>query len=446
MDAAEQRWKFDPHIDKNVSRQHQTCRGLPYFPGHAKVTDREADNEGDARVAASGGESRETGKHGVCEQRLFLPTADARLIALDPKTGQRCLGFGDHDEVNLWAHMPNRKAGFYYATSPPAVTEHLVIIGGAVNDNVSTTEPSGVIRAYDVDTGKLVWNWDAGNPDHTAPLADGETYSQSSPNSCSVASVDEALGMVYAPMGNQVPDQWGEYRNPKAQPYSSAIVALDPHTGQVKWVFQTVHHDLWDMDVPAQPSLVDLNTAQGVVPALVQPTKQGDIYVLDRRTGKPILPVREQPAPASLGVQSDVAASQPTSALTFNPPPLTGRDMWGVTPFDQLACRIEFQSLNYQGRYTPPSEQGSLIYPGNLGVFNWGAIAVDPVRQVAFTTPSYLAFVSTLIPRDDDSTNYVSNGKPGLRAGDADDLPEFQGQSGAIGGGRRPRLAGHQSR
>jgi quinoprotein glucose dehydrogenase len=408
-DSGEEIWKFDPEIDKDISRQHQTCRGLSYFDGHQRA-ETPALGE-DSAVAASG--ERNLNADPTCQRRLFLPTGDARLIALDPETGERCPGFGDNGSVDLWANMPHQKQGFYYSTSPPVVTEDYVIIGGAVNDNVSTREPSGVIRAYDVDTGELVWNWDPGNPGQTDPIAPGDTYSTSTPNSWSVSSVDEALGLIYLPMGNQVPDQWGKDRTTDSAPFSSSIVALDINTGELRWVFQTVHNDLWDMDVPAQPSLMNLDTDKGSVPVLVAPTKQGDVYVLDRRTGEPVLPVSEDKAPESLGYQP-VADTQPSSSLSLNPPPLEGRDMWGATLFDQLICRIQFQRLNYQGRYTPPSEQGSLIYPGNFGVFNWGALAVDPERQVAFTTPSYLAFISTLIPRQDDTSNYVSDGKPGL--------------------------------
>jgi quinoprotein glucose dehydrogenase len=419
-DTGEQRWKFDPEIARDISRQHQTCRGVSYFPGHQPPSVGAAGSgdiggDGDAMVAATGAADSPADRgDAFCQRRLYLPTADARLIALDLNSGVRCTDFGDNGEVDLWANMPNKKAGFYYSTSPPVITEHLIVVGGAVNDNVSTSEASGVIRAYDVDTGELVWNWDSGNPEHTQPIAEGAIYSQSTPNSWSVSSVDEALGLVYVPMGNEVPDQWGENRNPEGNRFSSSVVALDLNTGQVRWVFQTVHHDLWDMDVPAQPSLIDLRTESGIVPALVQPTKQGDIYVLDRRTGEPILPVTEEPAPRSLGYQGKLSDTQPTSKLTFNPPPLQEKDMWGATLFDQLICRIQFHNLNYRGRYTPPSERGSLIYPGNFGVFNWGGVAVDPVRQVAFTTPAYLAFVSTLIPRENDTTNYVSDGKPGL--------------------------------
>lgn len=342
-----------------------------------------------------------------------MPTAEGRLIALNPDNGAVCSAFGDgKGQINLWAHMPNPRPGSYYSTSPVVVTRKLVIVGGTVLDNVSTHEQSGVIRTFDVDTGALVWNWDSGNPEATAPIAPGESYTVNSPNSWSISSVDEALGMVYVPMGNQPPDQWGGRRSAAVEKYSSSVVALDLATGQVRWVFQTVHHDLWDYDVPSQPGLIDLTINGATVPALVQPTKQGELFVLDRRTGKPINPVSEVAAPQGAATGDRTAPTQPKTALSFDPPRLSGRDMWGATMFDQLACRIAFHRLRYEGRFTPPSTQGSLIYPGNFGVFNWGSVAVDPQRQVAFTTPTYLAFVSKLVPRPNDEALVVQTEGP----------------------------------
>jgi quinoprotein glucose dehydrogenase len=349
-----------------------------------------------------------------CASKLFLATPDGRLIALNPEDGHVCASFGGGTgQVNLWAGMPNYLPGSYYSTSPVVVTRKLVIVGGTVLDNVSTREQSGVIRAYDIDTGALVWNWDSGNPEQTAPLAPGQTYTVNSPNSWSISSVDEALGMVYVPLGNQPPDQWGANRSAPVEKYSSAIVALDLQTGHVRWSFQTVHHDLWDYDVPAQPSLLDLRVGGATVPVLVQPTKQGELFVLDRRTGQPVLPVTEQPAPQDALAPDHSAPTQPRSALSFDPQLLTGASMWGATIFDQMACRIAFHRLRYDGRFTAPSLQGSLIYPGNFGVFNWGSIAVDPVRGWAFTTPTYLAFVSQLVPRPNDTALMVQGkGEP----------------------------------
>jgi len=379
IDAAsgKEKWRFDPKIKLDPNRQHQTCRGVSYYA--------------DAKIAAGQ----------PCAQRVYLPTSDARLIALDAANGQVCPSFAEGGTLNLMANMPYPKSGYYYSTSAPLIIGGKIIVGGAVNDNYSTEEPSGVIRAYDAGTGALLWNWDSGNPDQTMPLPAGQNYTNNSPNMWSTASADEKLGLLYVPLGNQTPDQLGMGRSANVEKFSSSITALDLNTGQLRWVRQTVHHDLWDMDVPAQPTLVDITTASGVVPALVGPTKQGDLYVLDRRTGEPIIPVKEVPAPGGAIEGDHASATQPSSDLSFNPKPLTGADMWGVTMFDQLACRIELKKLRYEGRYTPPSLQGSLIYPGNFGVFNWGGVAVDPVRQVMFGMPTYLAFTSKLIPRAD---------------------------------------------
>ncbi len=435
--TGQERWRFDPEVGLDQSRQHQTCRGLSYFSANAGPAANPgapgapaelpaapppppADDAAPAGAIPTAPSAPEppaaVAAAPSCPQRVFLPTSDARLLALDAETGEPCPDFGEGGTVNLWANMPHQKSGFYYSTSPPVVARGLVIIGGAVNDNYDVESPSGVIRAYDAMSGALVWAWDSGNPDRTEPLSPGETYTENSPNSWTVSSADETLGLVYVPLGNATPDQVGIGRSEAVERFSSSVVALEIETGAVRWVRQTVHHDLWDMDVPAQPALLDLATANGIVPALVQPTKQGDIYVLDRRTGEPVVPVREIPAPQGAGVPGDFTApTQPISDLTFRPPPLTGADMWGVSLIDQLYCRIRFRSLRYEGQYTPPSFQGTLVYPGNFGVFNWGSVAVDPTRGVMFGMPTYLAFTAHLIPSANIGPDQaVNTGEAGL--------------------------------
>ncbi|MGO6850167.1 glucose/quinate/shikimate family membrane-bound PQQ-dependent dehydrogenase [Rhizobium beringeri] len=376
--TGKEKWKYDANSGMNPDRQHQTCRGVTYYA--------------DPTVAAGQ----------PCAERVYLPTSDARLIALDAADGKICTGFADQGVLHLETGMRYNPAGYYYSTSPPVAVAGKIIIGGAVNDNYSTEEQSGVIRAFDINTGALIWNWDSGNPDVTTPIAADQTYTTNSPNSWSVFSVDETLGMVYLPLGNQVPDQLGINRSANVEKFSSSIVALDIATGQLRWVRQAVHHDLWDMDVPAQPALIDLTKQDGtVVPALVGSTKQGDIYVLDRRSGEPIIPVKEIPAPDGAVSGDHTSPTQPISDLTFSPEPLQEKDMWGVSLFDQLACRIDFHRYRYEGRYTPPSLQGTIVYPGNFGTFNWGSVAVDPERQIMFGMPTYLAFTSRLVPAAD---------------------------------------------
>lgn len=396
-DTGKEIWRFDPKIqgpngDDFRGWAHMTCRGVSYY-------DEANFNKSDAISTPASLSAAGRAIAASCPRRLFLPTADARLIAINADTGKVCEDFGNKGAVDLKAGIGPFTPGGYYSTSPAAITRNLVIIGGHVTDNESTNEPSGVIRAFDVHDGHLVWNWDAGNPDVTTPLPEGQTYTRNSPNMWSLASVDEKLGLVYLPLGNQMPDQWGGNRTAGAEKFSAGTVALDIDTGKLRWNYQFTHHDLWDMDVGSQPTLVDMKTADGIKPALIQPTKQGSLYVLDRRDGTPIVPIQEVPAPAGAVEGDHTAPTQARSDLNLLPPPLEEKGMWGATPFDQMLCRIQFKELRYEGQYTPPSIQGSLIYPGNVGVFNWGSVSIDPVRHLLFTSPNYMAFVSKLVPR-----------------------------------------------
>lgn len=415
--TGQQLWRRDLPLPQGLALQHLTCRGLSYQSAQAAAQFDAAAGTARSSVAAAGSPPPQPAAIDAdaprCTAKLFMATADGRVVALDPADGQICRNVaGGQGSIDLWQGMPHRRPGAYYATSPVVVARDRIIVGGTVLDNHSTREPSGVIRAFDIRSGALLWAWDAGRADTRTPLPEGQTYVANSPNSWSISSVDEELGLVYVPMGNAPPDQWGGQRSAAAERHSSSVVALDIATGAVRWVFQTVHHDLWDYDVPAQPSLIDLDIGGHSVPALVQPTKQGEVFVLDRRTGQPLLPVTEVPAPQGAARGDHTAHTQPHSSLSFNPPALAERDMWGATPFEQLWCRLAFHRLRYEGRFTPPSEQGTLVYPGNFGVFNWGGVAVDPRRQVVFATPTRLAFVSTLVPRPDDQALMVQDAGP----------------------------------
>ncbi|MBU0562225.1 MAG: membrane-bound PQQ-dependent dehydrogenase, glucose/quinate/shikimate family [Gammaproteobacteria bacterium] len=402
-DSGEERWRFDPSINRDAEYyQHMTCRGLAFHDANAY---------GPAATAPSD----QPVAH--CARRLFLPTNDGTLVALDVEDGKPCEDFGNAGVVDLKAGLGEDALGVYLPTSPPVVTEKLVIVGGSITDNGAVDSPGGVIRAYDVRSGELVWNFDPGNPDATEPLPPGETYVRSTPNSWAIATADESLGLVYIPTGNQTPDQWAQPRTPESERFTDTLVALDLATGQVRWEFQTVHHDLWDRDLPSQPTLVDIEGPQGQVPAIIQPTKRGDLYILDRRTGEPIVPVEEMPVPQGTDYGEFTAPTQPASAVSYAPQEsLRERDMWGGTPLDQMMCRIQFRKLRYEGDFTPPSEQGSLIYPGNVGTFNWPSVAVDPSRQLLFGAPNYLAFISTMVKRSEvDPDERTGGGETGLQ-------------------------------
>ena len=439
LDAAsgEEVWRYDPGIEPSTSRQHQTCRGVSYHVGgtargaRAPGTETGAEAAAEAPTAQPGGATGDPATetpgaaepsndvaaavNAECPRRIYLPTADARLIALNADTGEVCTAFAENGWIDLSENMPHWEAGFYYSTSPPVIADGIIVVGGAVNDNVSATEPSGVIRGYDADTGEIVWDFDPGNPDLTAPLPPGETYTENSPNAWSILSADEELGLVYVPLGNAPPDQFGGNRTEVVERFSSSVVALDLRTGALRWVFQTVHHDLWDYDVPSQPTLVDLTIGGETVPALVQPTKQGEIFVLNRATGEPVLPVEERPVPQGAADGDHTAATQPVSALSFDPPALEGRDMWGATLLDQLVCRIQFQqaiATRAATRRPPPGARSSIraISASSTGAA-WRSIrcARSCSRRPPISPSSRGSFRAS-----DPERNYVSEGKPGL--------------------------------
>lgn len=409
LDAAtgKEKWMFDPKTKVEPSFQHMTCRGVSYHEAKAN--------------------SAEATDSKMCPRRILLPTNDGRLFAINADNGQPCEGFGDNGVVNLQANMPHNYLGGYEPTSPPVVTDKVIIIGGAVTDNYSVAEPSGVIRGYDVNNGKLLWVFDLGASDPNKIPKEGENFTANSPNAWPPLSYDPKLDIVYIPTGVQTPDIWGGNRTPDMERYASAILALNATTGKLVWSYQTVHHDLWDMDVPAQPSLVDIKDKDGnLVPAIYAPTKTGNIFVLDRRNGKLIVPAPEKPVPQGAAKGDRTSPTQPFSELSYRPKQnLSEKNMWGGTMFDQLTCRIQFHRLRYEGIFTPPSEQGTLVFPGNLGMFEWGGISVNQDRQVALSNPMALPFVSKLIPRGPNNPMWPPEGTPRGTGSEAGVQPQY---------------------
>ena len=382
LDAAsgKEKWHFDPQLKTDSSFQHVTCRGVSYHEAKADTASPE--------VIAD------------CPRRIILPVNDGRLFAVNAETGKLCETFANKGVLNLQTNMPDTTPGLYEPTSPPIITDKTIVIAGSVTDNFSTRETSGVIRGFDVNSGKLMWAFDPGAKDPNAIPADEHAFTFNSPNSWAPAAYDAKLDLVYLPMGVTTPDIWGGNRTPEQERYASSILALNATTGKLAWSYQTVHHDLWDMDLPAQPTLADITVDGTTVPVIYAPAKTGNIFVLDRRNGELVVPAPEKPVPQGAAKGDYVAKTQPFSDLTFRPKKdLSGADMWGATMFDQLVCRVMFHQLRYEGIFTPPSEQGTLVFPGNLGMFEWGGISVDPDRQVAIANPMALPFVSKLIPR-----------------------------------------------
>lgn len=394
-------WKYAPEKDRSYLQQHQTCRGVSYYAG-------------DAAPANASGTAQQ------CNKRIFTATANAKLVALDADSGKPCADFGDQGVVDLTANMGAIRPHALMQTAAPLVAGDLIIVGGSVMDNgYNEGNPSGVIRAYNVITGKLVWNFDPANPEQTQPVAADQNYPQDTPVAWGTLSADVKNGLVYVPFGNASPDELGINRDPQSntEKFRDTLVALDLNTGTFKWKFQTSHNDLWDRDNPSQPSLMDLGKEGEKQPALLLPTKVGNIFVLNRLTGEPIVPVQQVKVSTQGGVSGErFAPTQPVSKLNFIPEALTEKSMWGLTPFDQMSCRISFNTLHYDASpWTPSTEGGSLIFPGNIGAFNWGSVAVDPDRQLLIAAPVRLAYKYNLIkrtPQTEEKRLFTQDGQP----------------------------------
>lgn len=386
-DTGKELWRYDPRASGNFRPR---CRGLGY-------------HDGSLAGSTSSGPRVLGAPIGVCVRRIISTTVDARLVAVDAETGALCPGFGDKGVVNLRVGMGAVKPGFYFPTAAPTIMRNLVIIGGLVRDNEETDEPSGVVRAFDVHTGALVWAWDLGNESLKGAPTPGHEYTRGTPNVWSTPSFDDTLGLIYLPTGNATPDFWGGRRTQAAERYSSSIVALDVATGKVRWSFQTTHHDLWDYDVPAQPALYDVPDGRGgTIPALIQVTKRGQIFMLDRRTGAPIAKVEERPAPQIGGVRDDhLAATQPYSVgmPAMGAERLTEARMWGATPLDQLACRIAFRKTRYAGDFTPPGTTPAIQFPGWFGGMNWGSVTVVENLGYMIVNDTRVPVTTQLVPR-----------------------------------------------
>lgn len=384
-DTGREKWSFDPHVKADGSWNR--CRGVGYFALPEAISPPQGAGQVDT----------------ACAARIIATTIDARLLALDAQTGRPCEDFGEHGIVDLKRGMGTVPPGWYYPTSAPLVARGRVIVGGWVSDNQSTDEPPGVVRAFDARTGQLTWAWDPGRPLASGLPATGATFTRSTPNFWGTATFDDELGLVFLPTGNGTPDQWGGKRSKETDTYSTSVIALDVETGQLAWHFQTVHHDLWDYDLAAPPTFVDMPDGKGGrVPALIQVGKAAQIFVLDRRTGQPVTQVEERPVPQGAAPGDRLSPTQPYSVgmPQVIPTILAEKTTWGTTFIDQLGCRIQFRKMHFEGTYTPPSTTDTPISPGYLGGMNWGGVAVDRRRDILVVNDIRLATIMRLVPHD----------------------------------------------
>jgi len=341
----------------------------------------------------------------LCRRRIFVTTVDARLIALDAASGTRCQGFGVEGTIGLrqGLRIPPAFPNAYQVTSPPAVVNGLVITGSAVADNSRAAPASGEVRAFDARTGALRWTWDpipqdTGDPAH-ATWRNGSAARTGAANVWSVITADETRDLVFLPTSSPAPDYYGGLR-PGDNRYANSIVALRASTGTIVWHFQTVHHDLWDYDNAAPPALVSVSRGGKMMPGVLQATKTGQLFVLHRETGAPLFPVEERAVPPSTIPGEEASPTQPFTTITspLSPHRFTAEDAYGVTPEARAACRQIIAGLRNDGIFTPPSVEGTLVVPSNIGGAHWGGLAADEQSGIAVVPVNRVAAMVQLIP------------------------------------------------
>jgi quinoprotein glucose dehydrogenase len=364
-----QKWRYDPKIATSQRPANRyNCRGVTYW-----VDDKAAETA-------------------VCRARIFMGTNDVRVIALDARTGMPCADFGSNGEIRPDVGMKLEWPGEFQITSAPVVSRGVVVIGSSIADNRRVDAPLGTVRAFDARTGQPRWSFD--------PLIhDGIEAGHS--NVWAPMSADEERGLVFLPTSSPSTDFWGGKRVGNNE-HANSVVALRAETGELVWSFQTVHHDVWDYDLPAQPTLARIDTGDGMRDVVIQPTKQGFVFVLDRDTGKPIWPVEERAVPQG-GAEGEQLS--PTQPFPTHVPPLmsqniSAEDAFNLFPsFGRSACEELLAGARNEGLYTPPSTQGTLIFPMTGGGVNWGSAAFDPVNQILYANTSHAVHLVKLIPR-----------------------------------------------
>ena len=367
-----EKWTYDPQVDRHGDYSEVSSRGVAAWI--------------DSRAP----------RGGACAVRLFEGTIDARLLALDANTGKLCGDFGKAGTIDLTAHVDYHRCCNYEVTSAPVVVGDLVITGSSIGDNGEVSVERGIVRAFDARTGKLRWTWDP------IPWSNEQAHRTGAANAWSTLSADPSRDLVFVPTGSASPDYYGGER-PGNNAHANSVVALKASTGEVVWSYQVVHHDLWDYDVASQPALIEFRGK----PAVAVTTKMGSLFVLDRLTGKPLMQVDEKPVPKSDIPGETASPTQPVPAWSaMVPQKMTAADAWGPTPEAKQWCQDHIRALRNDGMFTPPSLQGTLVVPGNVGGVNWGSASWDPERQLLFAVTNRLPAVVKLIPRADLRSTY----------------------------------------
>jgi glucose dehydrogenase len=360
-------WSFDPKIGRS-----KESRGVSYWPGDSSTP-----------------------------PRILLATGDARLIALDAKTGAPVPSFGDNGQVNLRTGVADRfpKAA-YGITSPPAMYRDLVIVGPNTQEGPSLG-PSGDPRAFSARTGKLIWRF------HTVPQpgeAGNDTWGpdgwkdRAGPSSWGLINIDTERGLVFLSTGNPADSFYGGDRK-GTNLYANCVLALDAATGELRWHYQIVHHDIFDYDVTGDPTLVEAVQNGRRIPAIAQITKMGLLFVLDRMTGKPVWGAEERPVPPS-----DVPGEHawPTQPFPLKPPPLARTsirrdELTHRTAEAERYCRELFDKLRVGSLYTPYGMKTTLVFPGAMGGGNWGGVSFDPSLGYVFVNTSNMGAIGHMV-------------------------------------------------
>lgn len=359
------------------------------------------------------------------QERILIATADAYLWALDAKTGKPVADFGEGGKVNLAKAIPHAQNSRNYAvTSPPVVCRDVVVVGCSISDGPTTKEaPRGDIQAFDVRTGKPAWTF------HSVPQAGeygNETWENESwkytgnTNVWTLMSVDEELGYFYLPFGTPTNDWYGGHRLGDNL-FAESLVCLEARSGKRVWHYQTVHHGVWDYDLPGAPVLCDITVNGRKIKAVAQITKTGFTFVLDRKTGKPVWPIQERPVPKSTVAGERLSPTQPfpTKPAPFERQGSVEENLIDFTPELRAEAKAILDQYDHGPLFTPPTERGTINLPGWGGGGNWWGAAFDPQTGM-FYIPSITSPIVVKLVKPDPARsnfNYVRGGAVSLGAG-----------------------------